>query len=100
MYLQIRTFRQKQSAKAEVLRITSLSFPLGDRDIGRLVKAADLSGLSTEDLSDILNISYATASSSTGVVEKSDCKYNAKSPHLRCAVNPCGSCESCKYFEV
>lgn len=28
-----------------------------------------------------------------------DCKYNARSPHLRCAVNPSGPCDGCSDFE-
>jgi hypothetical protein len=28
------------------------------------------------------------------------CTHNAESPHLRCAVNPCGPCEGCPEFEV
>lgn len=27
------------------------------------------------------------------------CKFNAQSPHLRCAINPKGSCEGCKDYE-
>jgi Family of unknown function (DUF6464) len=29
----------------------------------------------------------------------SRCKYNALSPEIRCAVNPDGPCEGCRYFE-
>lgn len=29
----------------------------------------------------------------------SRCKYNARSPHLRCAVNPAGDCKNCQHFE-
>lgn len=28
------------------------------------------------------------------------CKYNARSPYLRCAVNPSGPCDGCKSFEL
>lgn len=28
-----------------------------------------------------------------------NCKYNARSPFLRCAVNPTGDCENCQHFE-
>ena len=28
------------------------------------------------------------------------CTHNAESPHLRCAVNPCGPCEGCPEFEA
>jgi hypothetical protein len=27
------------------------------------------------------------------------CRYNAHSPELRCAVNPCGPCEGCPHYE-
>ena len=27
------------------------------------------------------------------------CKYNARSPYIRCAVNPCGPCENCIHYE-
>lgn len=27
------------------------------------------------------------------------CRYNARSAYLRCAVNPCGVCEECPYYE-
>ncbi|MDJ0743158.1 MAG: DUF6464 family protein [Xenococcaceae cyanobacterium MO_167.B27] len=26
------------------------------------------------------------------------CIYNARSPYIRCAVNPCGSCQDCPYY--
>ncbi|BCX07095.1 MAG: hypothetical protein KatS3mg066_0954 [Fischerella sp.] len=27
------------------------------------------------------------------------CRYNARSGYLRCAVNPSGPCEGCRYYE-
>ena len=27
------------------------------------------------------------------------CRYNARSPYVRCAVNPCGPCENCTDYE-
>ncbi|HHP7230004.1 MAG TPA: DUF6464 family protein [Xenococcaceae cyanobacterium] len=27
------------------------------------------------------------------------CRYNARSPYIRCAVNPCGSCQDCPYYQ-
>jgi hypothetical protein len=27
------------------------------------------------------------------------CVYNARSPHIRCAVNPIGPCETCRLYE-
>jgi hypothetical protein len=29
-----------------------------------------------------------------------DCRYNARSPFIRCAVNPSGPCENCPHFET
>jgi hypothetical protein len=29
-----------------------------------------------------------------------DCRFNAHSAYLRCAVNPMGDCENCRYFET
>lgn len=28
------------------------------------------------------------------------CRNNARSPHLRCAINPSGPCEGCLHYEV
>ncbi|WP_155834721.1 DUF6464 family protein [Leptolyngbya sp. PCC 6406] len=28
------------------------------------------------------------------------CQMNARSPHLRCAFNPCGPCEGCQFYEA
>ena len=28
------------------------------------------------------------------------CRYNAKSGYVRCAVNPSGPCEGCRYYEA
>ncbi len=27
------------------------------------------------------------------------CRYNARSAHIRCAINPCGPCEGCRDYE-
>ena len=27
------------------------------------------------------------------------CRFNARSPYIRCAVNPCGPCENCSQYE-
>lgn len=34
------------------------------------------------------------------VVGDSNCRFNARSEILRCAVNPAGPCEGCKFFEA
>ncbi|MFB2939398.1 DUF6464 family protein [Aerosakkonemataceae cyanobacterium BLCC-F154] len=28
------------------------------------------------------------------------CKFNARSPHLRCAINPHGPCEDCIHYQM
>lgn len=28
------------------------------------------------------------------------CKFNARSPHLRCAINPYGPCEGCIHYQL
>jgi hypothetical protein len=28
------------------------------------------------------------------------CKFNARSGYIRCAVNPCGPCQGCRYYEA
>jgi hypothetical protein len=27
------------------------------------------------------------------------CRFNARSAYIRCAVNPCGPCQECRYYE-
>ena len=33
------------------------------------------------------------------IVGDFSCQMNARSPYLRCAVNPCGPCEACQLYE-
>ncbi|PZU97298.1 MAG: hypothetical protein DCE90_07005 [Pseudanabaena sp.] len=33
------------------------------------------------------------------VIGKVSCKYNARSPYLRCAINPDGPCQDCRHYE-
>jgi hypothetical protein len=33
------------------------------------------------------------------VIGDSSCAFNARSPHLRCAVNPTGPCTDCRFYE-
>lgn len=35
----------------------------------------------------------------TRILGDTTCKFNARSPYLRCAVNPSGSCEDCYHYE-
>jgi hypothetical protein len=34
------------------------------------------------------------------VIGKVSCKYNARSLYIRCAVNPDGPCQGCRYYET
>lgn len=38
-------------------------------------------------------------SESRGFVGDVSCKWNARSPYLRCAINPSGECQQCKDYE-
>ncbi len=33
------------------------------------------------------------------VIGKVSCKYNARSPYIRCTVNPSGPCQDCRHYE-
>jgi hypothetical protein len=33
------------------------------------------------------------------VIGKISCKYNARSPYIRCTVNPSGPCQDCRHYE-
>jgi hypothetical protein len=33
------------------------------------------------------------------VIGKVSCKFNARSPYIRCAVNPNGPCQECRHYE-
>ncbi len=33
------------------------------------------------------------------IVGDGTCQYNARSPYLRCAINPTGPCEQCSHYE-
>ncbi|HEY9610514.1 DUF6464 family protein [Allocoleopsis sp.] len=50
-----------------------------------------------ESVADVLN-RLATGEKLEAIGDRA-CKNNAQSPYLRCAVNPCGPCEECSYFE-
>jgi hypothetical protein len=32
-------------------------------------------------------------------IGETSCRYNARSPHLRCAIDPSGPCEGCLHYE-
>ncbi len=42
---------------------------------------------------------YTYVASPPGSIGDPSCRYNAHSPELRCAVNPCGPCEGCVHYE-
>ena len=33
------------------------------------------------------------------ILGRSDCRFSARSSYLRCAVNPMGDCDECRWFE-
>ncbi|MEM6423840.1 MAG: DUF6464 family protein [Cyanobacteria bacterium P01_C01_bin.73] len=46
-----------------------------------------------------LRLSEVTAiEGSRAVIGDVGCRWNARSPYLRCAVNPCGPCDDCPHF--
>ena len=66
-------------------------------DFGRAMEVAAHRGLmaairSDRDLNYVEGIGY--------VVGDFSCQMNARSPYLRCAVNPCGPCEGCQLYEA
>ncbi|MEO0535998.1 MAG: DUF6464 family protein [Cyanobacteria bacterium P01_A01_bin.123] len=32
------------------------------------------------------------------IVGDISCEFNARSPYLRCAINPCGPCDGCRHY--
>jgi hypothetical protein len=34
------------------------------------------------------------------ILGDTSCQFNARSPHMRCAVNPEGPCEGCRHYEA
>ena len=57
----------------------------------RVSRAPSLKALPPADLTCIEGYGY--------VIGKISCKYNARSPYIRCAVNPSGCCEDCRHYE-
>ncbi|WP_013320281.1 DUF6464 family protein [Gloeothece verrucosa] len=43
---------------------------------------------------------YPLTERSDRFIGEISCQYNARSPHLRCAVNPSGPCEGCPYYKA
>ncbi len=46
--------------------------------------------LRSEDMNYVEGVGY--------VIGDASCAYNARSPYIRCAVNPSGSCKECRFF--
>lgn len=66
-------------------------------DFGRAMQAAARGGLKAaiqrdRDLNYVEGIGY--------VIGDFSCEMNARSPYLRCAMNPCGPCHGCQYYEA
>jgi len=65
-------------------------------EFGRAMEVAAQRGLKAalqrdRDLNYVEGIGY--------IIGDFSCQMNARSPYLRCAVNPCGPCESCQLYE-
>ena len=65
-------------------------------DLSRAMEAASQRGLRAllkrdRDLNYVEGIGY--------IVGDLTCEMNARSPHLRCALNPCGPCHGCVFYE-
>lgn len=65
-------------------------------EFGRAMEAAAQRGLKAaiqrdRDLNYVEGIGY--------VLGDFSCQMNARSPYLRCAMNPCGPCEGCQFYE-
>ncbi len=44
--------------------------------------------------------SYSTLEVTNAYIGEISCRYNARSPYIRCAVNPDGPCENCSQYEA
>ena len=44
-------------------------------------------------------ISEAATNSTLSYRGDPNCIYNARSPYILCAVNPCGSCQNCSHYK-
>lgn len=65
-------------------------------DFGRAMEVAAQRGLKAafqrdRDLNYVEGIGY--------VIGDFSCQMNARSPYLRCAMNPCGPCDGCQMYE-
>lgn len=65
-------------------------------DFGRAMEVAAERGLKAalkrdRDLNYVEGLGY--------IIGDFTCQMNARSPYLRCAMNPCGPCESCQFYE-
>ncbi|MGF1457521.1 MAG: DUF6464 family protein [Leptolyngbyaceae cyanobacterium] len=66
-------------------------------EFGRAMEVAAQRGLKAalqrdQDLNYVEGIGY--------VIGDFSCAMNARSPYLRCAMNPCGPCHGCQYYEA
>lgn len=65
-------------------------------DFGRAIEVASQRGFKAaiqrdRDLNYVEGLGY--------VIGDFSCQMNARSPYLRCAMNPCGPCEGCQLYE-
>ncbi|MGK7916686.1 MAG: DUF6464 family protein [Prochloraceae cyanobacterium] len=77
--LLLRKFKRRWQGRLR--RIRSMTF---EQQMGRVVRLHDESELEEVHSYFIGDLS---------------CRYNARSPYIRCAVNPCGPCEGCSDYQ-
>ncbi|MEM6838952.1 MAG: DUF6464 family protein [Cyanobacteria bacterium P01_C01_bin.120] len=66
-------------------------------EFGRAMEAATHQGLKAtiqrdRDLNYVEGLGY--------IIGDFSCEMNARSPHIRCAMNPCGPCGGCQFYEA
>ncbi|NDJ20987.1 hypothetical protein GS682_04870 [Nostoc sp. B(2019)] len=53
-----------------------------------------------ESIADVICWEIREISHKQKPIGDTTCKFNARSPLIRCAINPSGPCEGCGYYEV
>ncbi len=74
---------------------------LTDEELVELFKIIEGGFLAVNDLQVAMNAIASNFNSwNPNSEDKPDCIYNAHSLHLRCAVNPTGTCASCQHYQI
>lgn len=63
-----------------------------ERELNAFNNAVSLMGISSAEIAEVFK-----ANQSIGDMT---CRNNARSPYLRCAINPNGLCDGCEYYET